>query len=212
MKVAQLMRFLQVPDTFGRAAAGLMDIRATWDEDEIDPIIDTCVPHLTSGDASIAQSSAILVEECISRRESSSASATQEEAVRTLVTGPLSLNGPAELFQLPLNSLEHSTYVAQVNLRRTLHERFQDVSLDPERLFALARKLLEIGSDQHSDELLRPTIDYAITVTNDEWRQTAVSLLDIMKPSQAEIERNREGVGELSKHAELPAYLNNPGT
>ena len=201
-----MIHFLQSPDTFLEAADELLSLKNLWLKGRSQEIISSSIPYLDSDDPSMSGKSSLLISEAIDRHQPRNSSQAYDAAATSLVNGPLSWDGPDELFALQLVGLDRARQATQVNVRNLVRTKLQEGGTVQRRVFAVGSKLIE-ANIQHSDLLLRPTVDYALTATGEVERGQVMDLLNALEPSEDELERNRESLIELAEHLSLPERL-----
>ena len=65
-----------------------------------------------------------------------------------LVNGPLSWDGPEELFALQLVGLDRARHAIQVNVRNLVRTKLQEGGTVQRRVFAVGSKLIEANIQQ----------------------------------------------------------------
>ena len=78
------------------------------------------------------------------------------------MSGPLGLDGPQELFDLQLRSVESISYPEELKVRELVKSSIRESVARLDRAITLAQALLAASPDRHSDELIKPLVDLAL--------------------------------------------------
>lgn len=199
-----MIQHLQVPGTFPEAALELLEQTHAWSSSEARRVIDVSVPHLGSSDAAEADHAAGLILVATARFKSlQPIREARAAAVNAMISGPLSLDAPTQLFALQRESMAEIAVALKTELRRFLRERLGDVNAEVGHLFDAIEALVEADRAQ-SNELFRPVIEYALTCPDPDRSTRAGELLEHFSPSRAEERANAQGLRELSEKIQLP--------
>ena len=100
--------------------------------------------------------------------------------------------------------LRNADYRDQIAVRNIVRDQLRDGEVANGRVFDLAEGLLEVNSEQHSDDLLRPILDFAVSTEDEEMRIKAGALFESIHPSPSALESNASGLRALGSLVELP--------
>ena len=99
-----------------------------------------------------------------------------------------------------MESLDMASPTQLVQLRGQIRHRLTANQAEQHgRTFEVVTHLLELDPEQHTDDLLRPLVEYGLVAGEDHRKLETFTILTKLKPSKSEIERSRRSVAEFEE-------------
>lgn len=191
-----LMKFLGEEPTEETATRELVAIAPAWKVKDAERILDLALPMLLSSDVARIQRGVRLASEATSK-SSRLFPKVKRTVVDALVSGPLGLDGPQELFDLQLGSIESISYPEELKVRELVKSSIRESVARLDRAITLAQALLVASPDKHSDELIKPLVDLALIAGDASVKDSTLQAISSLRASKDELDRNQEGLGAL---------------
>ena len=198
-----LIDYLENDSDFVRAGKTLINLSSLWSDSESESVVEKSIPRLTHRDPGIIEQSSTLINEAGKKLRPPKMQVAHEKAVRALVDGPSDFEGPQVRFNLQLDSLEFVDYNLSLEVRRMIIRELIALESNPHRLISLATRLVKVHPKSHSNELLQPAVDYALTTGNDDWRQIVIEFINILEPDFSFMGNIRQPLQELDAKVRL---------